>query len=72
MNRRKLTLKNPIAQGVRLDDVVERKCENCRFFDWANLLCKHRAPYLNHETGNAVWPTVAESDWCGQFKRLSF
>ena len=68
MNKRTLTLKLPKAQGVTADDCVERICENCRFYD--GLFCRHRAPYWNAVTGEAIWPTVDKDSWCGQFKRL--
>jgi len=71
MNKRTLTLKSPITQGVKIDDVVNRNCENCRFFDWQDMLCKHRAPYLGQD-GKGNWPAVTVKDWCGQFKRLAF
>lgn len=70
MTRRKLSLKEPVPQGISVDVVIERICANCRLYDDARELCRKRSPYRNPETGNAVWPMVDKADWCGDFKRL--
>lgn len=51
-----------------------RACLFCRFFDADGKrggLCRLTAPMANIEvpTHTAIWPTVEESDWCGDFKR---
>ena len=70
MTRRKLSLKEPVPQGTSVETVIERICVNCRSYDPLRLLCRKRSPYRDHVTGEAVWPTVHISDWCGDFKRL--
>lgn len=70
MTRKTLSLKLPPVQGIRADDLIERKCANCRHYDDMLGLCKQRAPYIKSDTGHAFWPMVTADDWCGQFKRL--
>jgi hypothetical protein len=76
MKRKTLTIKAPIPQHIAVDDIIDRVCENCRFFDDVSFgenpenLCRKKAPYLNIETGRGVWPKVYRADWCGDFKRL--
>lgn len=70
MNKRTLTLKIPVVQGTKLDEIVARKCENCRFYYDEESHCRQRAPYIKTDTFVGIWPTVMPWDWCGQFKRL--
>lgn len=70
MTRRKLSLKEPVPQGTSVDTVVERVCANCRLYETEQGLCRKRSPYRDPATGDAVWPRVYKTDWCGDFKRL--
>lgn len=72
MPRRILTVKNLPSQGVPVDTVVERICENCRFLDmqeFKDSTCRRRPPF-HMQDGNGSWPSVRHDDWCGDFKRL--
>ena len=76
MKRRTLTIKTPVSQHIPVDDIIDKVCENCRFFDDISfgddpkMLCRKKAPYRHFESGEAVWPSVYRADWCGDFKRL--
>lgn len=72
MKRKTLTLFEPVPQGIPVLSVIERICENCRFYDDAQetAVCKKRSPYQNVSTGETSWPAVDFDDWCGDFKRL--
>lgn len=70
MNRKTLTLTQHVPQHIPLDDVIDRICGHCRFYDDAEGLCRKRSPYRDADTGYAIWPVVNDSDWCGDYKRL--
>ena len=63
----------PQAQP-RLASLRERaSCGACEFgTKTANndsiLNCRRRAPVLMNSAGGAVFPTVNENDWCGDFR----
>lgn len=48
-------------------------CENCYFLKPDTMECRRRAPDPAAEVRggasvvNAVWPIVANDDWCGEF-----
>ena len=43
-------------------------CYNCEFHDDPNGRCRRYPPQIYAEEGYEVWPRVADSDWCGEFK----
>jgi len=57
------------------------RCENCRWSDnfrehWDAQLgtmgrCAILPPVAGERTGRAVWPSTADTDWCGTFKPRS-
>jgi hypothetical protein len=62
---------------------MPNECKGCAWWApnaWTNNgLCRFNAPWASYVTGagaaaapsesmNAVWPTTAPTDWCGQFK----
>jgi|DEB19_MinimDraft_3_1074340.scaffolds.fasta_scaffold30500_1 hypothetical protein len=75
MTRKVLSLKHPVTQDVKLDDVTPKACMNCRFFNNSEIFpdsgeCRRRPPFYNVEKQFSAWPMVNELDWCGEFKRL--
>ncbi|MFP4125889.1 MAG: hypothetical protein ACLFU0_04495 [Alphaproteobacteria bacterium] len=46
------------------------KCETCAFFHAPQSECRRNAPVPKSEgtAASAHWPTVAASDWCGEYK----
>lgn len=54
----------------------EIKCKNCSFFDWhskASGFCRRNAPSPNQqlEYQKTEWPSVLDSDWCGEFRDIA-
>lgn len=65
--------------------MTEQNCGNCRFWDTVSSghhqiqsVCRrhppgvvehHREYFGNH--GNAIWPSVSRSDWCGEHQPIS-
>ncbi len=43
------------------------QCTECRFFHNQHKQCRRHAPAPQSGGKDAVWPTVAETDWCGEF-----
>lgn len=75
MTRKVLSIKTPVEQGVKLDDVVQKACMNCRFFQNSETFpdsgeCRRRPPFFHQGKEISAWPMVNELDWCGEFKRL--
>lgn len=71
MTRKTLSIKVPTDQGVKLDDVVERICENCRFYGTEfGGECHKRSPFHNQTLNKSFFPPVEKHWWCGDYKRL--
>jgi len=55
---------------------VDKKCENCRWWDTSTSLaadedkspCRVHAPVADDRSGVARWPFTDASDWCGEFE----
>jgi hypothetical protein len=43
------------------------RCEWCEWFNWFGDECRRYAPRPNAE-GEAMWPSVARHDYCGEFQ----
>jgi len=43
------------------------KCKDCRYLSMAR--CRRNAPSTAYKRGNAVWPYVELTDWCGEFEK---
>lgn len=69
MTRKTLTIKPDRPQHIPVDQLIERICANCRFYDDGGKLCRKRPPYRDMETGWGEWPMVDKLSWCGDFKR---
>ncbi|MEM8826395.1 MAG: hypothetical protein AAF205_11825 [Pseudomonadota bacterium] len=42
-------------------------CTACKFYQSAESECRRYAPSPAEGDKKAHWPTVASSDWCGEF-----
>ena len=42
-------------------------CAQCKFFQNEQSECRRYAPSPAEGDKKAHWPTVAKSDWCGEF-----
>ena len=42
-------------------------CAQCKFFQTEQSECRRYAPSPAEGDKKAHWPTVATSDWCGEF-----
>lgn len=55
------------------------KCHTCAFYKPRTQMgahkgiCRRRAPIpsISNQTENISWPTVEETDWCGEYERGS-
>ena len=43
-------------------------CKSCAFFNQSATECRRYAPQPSQNDAVASWPTVAASDWCGEYK----
>jgi len=43
-------------------------CQTCAFFNDSDSECRRYAPQPAEGEKKASWPTVAATDWCGEFK----
>lgn len=49
-------------------------CKRCKFFkptQYSSGLCREHSPFVVLAAWESSWPTVAESDWCGDFVEIS-
>jgi len=54
----------------------DQTCGNCRFFGEELCVCRRNPPVVMPEVAlhdglsadHGFWPTVDESDWCGEWK----
>ena len=46
---------------------LEQKCKYCRFFS-GDGKCRRYSPDPT-EDGFPIWPTVFDTDWCGEFEQ---
>ncbi len=44
------------------------KCATCKFFNEAGSECRRYAPQPTDDTMKAKWPSVASTDWCGEYE----
>ncbi len=44
------------------------ECKMCRFFHAEASQCRRYAPQPTNDEKQAYWPSVAESDWCGEYQ----
>ncbi len=44
-------------------------CQSCMFFNDTGNECRRYAPQPGDDATKAKWPTVAASDWCGEYKK---
>ena len=45
------------------------QCSTCAFFNQSGTECRRYAPQPSEgDHAKASWPTVAASDWCGEYK----
>ena len=44
------------------------QCETCTFFNAADHECRRYAPQPSDRDRKAEWPTVAATDWCGEYR----
>jgi hypothetical protein len=44
-------------------------CASCLFFDVGPSLCRVNSPAPG-AAGKAVWPVVAQNDWCAAWRRM--
>lgn len=66
--------------GINLDHLAERgrqvaadpvhRCGNCRFRRGVRCHRQPPVPRAGSDGHEAVWPIVADADWCGQYDRL--
>ena len=45
-------------------------CGDCLYSDRVEhaILCRVKHPTIDRDTGDAVWPSVHFTDWCGEYK----
>lgn len=43
-------------------------CKTCAFFNDKASECRRYAPQPTNGGQKPSWPTVASSDWCGEYK----
>ncbi|NNU15501.1 hypothetical protein HK107_04095 [Parvularcula sp. ZS-1/3] len=43
-------------------------CQSCAYFNDKGSECRRYAPQPADNEKKASWPTVAASDWCGEYK----
>ena len=43
-------------------------CKTCAFYNQGDSECRRYAPQPASGEKKASWPTVAASDWCGEYK----
>ena len=43
-------------------------CQSCAFFNDKGSECRRYAPQPAEAEKKPAWPTVAASDWCGEYK----
>jgi len=57
-----------------MEEKMDRKCENCKFFEDINKWghCRRYAPRHISGVGTGyeekMWPEVKSYDWCGEFQ----
>ncbi|MEM1037678.1 MAG: hypothetical protein AAGI14_13060 [Pseudomonadota bacterium] len=42
-------------------------CGQCKFFNDSDGECRRYAPQPRSEDTRAQWPSVSETEWCGEF-----
>lgn len=42
-------------------------CGNCKYFNQTATECRRYAPQPSADDTRAQWPTVAASEWCGEY-----
>lgn len=43
-------------------------CQTCAFYNSGDSECRRYAPQPSDNDQKAQWPTVAATDWCGEYK----
>lgn len=43
-------------------------CQTCAFYKEQDSECRRYAPQPAENEKKAAWPTVAATDWCGEYK----
>ena len=43
-------------------------CKTCSFFNAEQPQCRRYAPQPDDTAGEAKWPTVSATDWCGEYE----
>lgn len=43
-------------------------CQTCAFYNDKGSECRRYAPQPAENEKKASWPTVAATDWCGEYK----
>ncbi|MEO1041389.1 MAG: hypothetical protein AAFX52_03785 [Pseudomonadota bacterium] len=47
---------------------MSMNCQSCAFFNTTDSECRRYAPQPAEGEKKASWPTVAATDWCGEFE----
>ncbi|MEM1390919.1 MAG: hypothetical protein AAGG45_07540 [Pseudomonadota bacterium] len=42
-------------------------CGDCKFFNQTETECRRYAPQPSANDTRAQWPSVSETEWCGEF-----
>lgn len=62
-----------MKQPVKLPLRERASCATCEFGEMhpdndALMFCRRRAPVIANSARQAIFPTVHEDDWCGDFR----